>query len=197
MPKTVYVIIYSLYGHIKTLADEVVKGLESEGIVAKLYQVAETLSPEIIAKMHGQKLDLPVITAQDLPLADGYIFGIPTRFGVAPAQVKQFWDSTGQLWFQGALKGKYAATFFSSANLGGGQETTAMTFLPNLVHHGIIYVPLGSHAVHANHDEIHGGSYWGAGTVARPDGSRVPSALEKELALAQGKQFAGVLNRLK
>jgi NAD(P)H dehydrogenase (quinone) len=197
MPKTVYVIIYSLYGHIKTLAEEVVKGLESEGIVAKLYQVPETLSPEITAKMHGQKFDIPVITAQDLPNADGYIFGIPTRFGVAAAQVKQFWDSTGQLWFQGALKGKYAATFFSTANLGGGQETTAMTFLPNLVHHGIIYVPMGSHPVHANHDEIHGGSYWGAGTVARPDGSRVPSALEKELAMAQGKQFAGVLNRLK
>jgi NAD(P)H dehydrogenase (quinone) len=196
MTKKVYVIIYSTWGHLKQLADEVVRGLKESGVEATLYQVSETLPKEVTTKMHAATFDIPIIQASDLVNADAFIFGLPTRFGCPPAQIKQFWDSTGQLWFSQALRGKYAATFFSTANLGGGQESTALTFLPNLVHHGIIYVPLGNHAVISDISEVHGGSFYGAGTIAAADGSRQPSAKEKELAYYQGTSFAGVLKRV-
>jgi NAD(P)H dehydrogenase (quinone) len=67
--------------------------------------------------MHAAKFDLPVITPADLPNADGFLFGLPTRFGTAPAQVKNFWDATGQLWMKGALAGKFAGCFFSTGIL--------------------------------------------------------------------------------
>ena len=72
---------------------------------AKLYQVAETLPKEVLEKMHAppKASDVPVITTADLPRADGFLFGIPTRFGMVPAQVKAFFDACGQLWMTGAL----------------------------------------------------------------------------------------------
>jgi NAD(P)H dehydrogenase (quinone) len=116
MPKTVYVIIFSVWGHIKTLAEQVVLGLKESGVHAVLYQVQETLPQEVLDKMYAQKFDIPIITAADLPKADGYLFGIPTRYGMAPAQVKAFFDSTGGLWAKGELAGKYAGIFTSCAS---------------------------------------------------------------------------------
>ncbi|KAJ3274116.1 hypothetical protein HDV01_003399 [Terramyces sp. JEL0728] len=146
--------------------------------------------------MHIAKFDYPVATPADLEKYDGFLFGFATRFGSAPAQFKAFLDATGQLWFGGKLKGKAAGIFQSCAGLGGGQETPALTFLPNLAHHGIAFVPLGSHPHLSNLTEVHGGSYWGAGCVAASDGSRQPSTLEKELAEYQGEQFGKFISRL-
>ncbi|PVU92769.1 hypothetical protein BB559_003597 [Furculomyces boomerangus] len=194
---TVYVVYYSTYGHVKTLANKIMEGLNKSGTVnAKLFQFQETLSDEILGKMHAPKKDeaVPVITLADLTDADAFLFGFPTRYGNAPAQVKAFWDSTGQLWASGALQGKMAGVFFSTASQGGGQETTALTFLPNLVHHGMIYVPLGyTHANLFALDEVVGGSAYGSGTVAAGDGSRQPS--EKELTIAEhhGERFAKIV----
>ena len=146
-----------------------------------------------------------MITAAELVQADGFLFGLPSRYGSAPAQVKSFWDSTGQLWYAGALSGKYAGIFSCSGGQqytlspldfmhSGGQESVAFSFLPNLVHHGIIYVPLGySNPILHNMTEIVGGSPWGAGTFSGADGSRQVSDLEKQLGEHQGKQFATTL----
>lgn len=104
-----------------------------------------------------------------------------------------FWDSTGQLWSEGALDGKAAGIFQSTAGLGGGQETTALNTISTFVHHGLIFVPLGyknAFGQLTNLEEVHGGSGWGAGTVAAGDGSRLPSPLELEIAEIQGKTFA-------
>ncbi|KAJ2588754.1 hypothetical protein H4R99_007691, partial [Coemansia sp. RSA 1722] len=140
----IFVITYSTYNHINTVAESIVKGLEKAGVEVGRYQIAETLSEEILTKMHAPpKPDLPIIKASDLPEADGYLFGFPTRYGTAPAQVKTFFDSTGQLWASQALAGKPAGFFFSTASQHGGQEVTVFTSLPILAHHGIIYVPLG------------------------------------------------------
>ncbi|PVU87944.1 hypothetical protein BB561_006113 [Smittium simulii] len=190
----VYVVYYSTYGHVKTLAHKIIEGLKkTDNVDVHVRQFAETLSDDVMAKMHApaKDADIPYITLADLEAADAIMFGFPTRFGSAPAQVKAFWDSTGQLWASGALQGKMAATFFSTASQGGGQECTALSFLPNLVHHGMIYVPLG----YANTnlfsvDEVVGGSPWGAGTVANGDGSRQPSEKELEIAVTQGERFA-------
>ena len=82
MAKTVYVIIYSTWGHTKAMADKVMEGLIKEGINAKLYQVPETLPEEVLSKMYAKKFDIPVITPQDLPNADGFLLGYSTRFGM-------------------------------------------------------------------------------------------------------------------
>ena len=95
--------------------------------------------------MHAPpKADVPVLNnPADLEAFDGVLFGIPTRYGNFPAQFKAFWDKTGQQWQQGSFWGKYAGVFVSTATLGGGQETTAITSMSTLVHHGFIFVPLG------------------------------------------------------
>jgi NAD(P)H-dependent FMN reductase len=109
---SVYVIYYSTWGHVQTMAHEVVKGLVASGVNAKLFQVRETLPQDVLEKMHAppKAEDVPYISAADLVAADGFLFGMPTRFGGVPAQMKSFFDSCGQLWFQGAL---YVHKFWS------------------------------------------------------------------------------------
>ncbi|KDQ60440.1 benzoquinone reductase [Jaapia argillacea MUCL 33604] len=195
------IIIYSMYGHIAKLAESVKAGVESAGGQVQIFQIAETLSDEILAKMHAPaKPDYPVITPAELPQFDAFLFGIPTRYGNFPAQWKTFWDATGQLWATGALAGKYAGIFVSTGTPGGGQETTVISSLSTLSHHGIIYVPLGYKFTFpqlANLSEARGGSPWGAGTFAGADGSRQPSSLELELATIQGKTFYEYIARVK
>ncbi|KAI9187785.1 hypothetical protein H9P43_002176 [Blastocladiella emersonii ATCC 22665] len=194
------IITYSTYGHIFTLAEAVKAGVESSGHAeATIFRVAETLSKEILDKMHApEPKDYPVATAETLKEHDGFLFGFPTRFGILPAQFKAFMDSTGGLWSSGALAGKPVGTFFSTASQHGGQETTALTALPFFAHHGLIYVPLGFANTHLfDVSEVVGGSAWGAGTVAGGDGSRQPSDKEKEIAGTQGKNFATIAAKLK
>ncbi|SCU97988.1 LAFA_0G14686g1_1 [Lachancea sp. 'fantastica'] len=187
------IITYSLYGHIDTVAKSLVKGIEAAGGKADLFRVEETLPDEVLTKIHApEKPDIPIATAQTLEEYDAFLFGIPTRYGNVPAQWSAFWDRTGGLWVKGALQGKPAGIFVSTASYGGGQETTIKTALTYLVHHGMIYIPVGyknSFAEFSNVEEIHGGSAWGAGTLAGADGSRTPSDLELRVAVAQGKAF--------
>jgi NAD(P)H dehydrogenase (quinone) len=132
-----------------------------------VYQVAETLSDEILGKMHAPpKSDDPVITADKLTEYDGIIFGISSRYGSIPAQLKTFLDSTGCLWRTGALVGKPCAAFQSTASQSGGQETTALTgVVPFIAHHGMVFVPLGYRdPAQYSFDEVHGSSPWGSGT---------------------------------
>lgn len=98
-----------------------------------------------------------------------------------------------------ADKIRYAGLFVSSATPGGGQESTAIAAMSTLTHHGIIYVPLGyarAYPILANLTEARGGSPWGAGTFAAPDGSRQPTKLELELAETQGKVFYEHVSRV-
>lgn len=131
---------------------------------------------------------------------DAFLIGIPTRYGNFPAQWKAFWDKTGAQWASGGFWGKAAGLFISTASPGGGQESTAIAAMSTLAHHGIIYIPLGyakSFAQLTGLDEVHGGSPWGAGTFAAPDGSRQPSKLELEIAEIQGKNFYEAVSKLK
>ncbi|KAH7909281.1 flavoprotein-like protein [Hygrophoropsis aurantiaca] len=195
------IIIYSMYGHIAALAEAEKKGIEESGGSAKIYQIAETLSEDVLKAMHAPpKPDYPVITPRELTDFDAFLFGIPTRYGNFPAQWKAFWDATGGLWARGALAGKFAGVFVSTGTPGGGQESTVITSLSTLTHHGIIFVPLGyKHTFPqlSNITEVRGGSPWGAGTFAGGDGSRQPSALELEIAQLQGKGFWNVVSKFK
>lgn len=161
-------------------------------------QCAETLPDEILSKMGApRKPDDPVATADKLAEFDGILFGLSMRFGMAPAQMKALLDSTGGLWAGGKLVGKPAGIFFSTAQQGGGQESGALTFITQLAHHGMIFVPIGySTPLLFNNKEVRGGSPWGAGTIADGDGSRMPSDIEKQIAVHQGKHFGGIVSKL-
>ncbi|KAF8650744.1 hypothetical protein AX16_005056 [Volvariella volvacea WC 439] len=184
-----------------TVAESVKTGIETAGGKATIYQVPETLSDEILTKMHApKKPDYPIANPMTLTEYDAFLFGIPTRYGNMPAQWKVFWDATGKLWANGSLAGKYVGMFSSTSTMGGGQETTAMNTLSTLVHHGMIYVPFGySHAfpLMSKLDEPRGGSAWGAGTLAAGDNSRQPSARELELAEIQGRAFWNTVSKVK
>ncbi|KAL8923599.1 MAG: hypothetical protein Q9208_004546 [Pyrenodesmia sp. 3 TL-2023] len=162
--------------------------------------VQETLPEEVLQKMYAPPKDssIPTITPAKLQEYDAVLFGVPTRYGNFPAQMKAFFDSTGSQWQQGSFWGKYAGLFVSTAGLGGGQESTCIAAMSTLVHHGMIFVPLGYKTTFAqltNLNEVHGGSPWGAGTFAGTDGSRQPTPLEIEIATAQGKAFFETVNK--
>ncbi|KAJ5601203.1 Flavoprotein WrbA [Penicillium lagena] len=193
MAPKVAIVFYSMYGHIVKLAEAEKKGIESAGGKVDIFQVAETLSDDVLAKMHAPpKSSYPIAEPTELLEYDAVLFGIPTRYGNFPAQWKAFWDKTGSIWATGGFWGKYAGLFISTGTPGGGQESTAISSMSTLAHHGFIYVPLGYKTVFgqlANLSEVHGGSPWGAGTFAGADGSRQPTELELQVAEAQGKAF--------
>ncbi|GAB5360219.1 hypothetical protein AAMO2058_000608700 [Amorphochlora amoebiformis] len=196
---TILIAYYSTYGHIETMAGSVAEGVKSGGAKVKIMRIPETLGEEVLKKMHAKAKnpDHPVVTPEDIKGADGVIFGIPTRFGMASAQVKALIDATGSLWQNGSLVGKPAGIFTSTGSQNGGQETTIMTFITQLVHHGMLFIPIGySHPDLQRMDEVKGGSPYGAGCLAGPDGSRQPSKLELGIAEHQGKYMAGVVAKL-
>jgi len=191
----VAIVYYSMYGHIRTMAEAELKGIKKAGGTADIYQIAETLPEEVLSKMYApaKPTDIPVLDDPSvLEQYDAFLIGIPTRYGNFPAQWKAFWDKTGKQWSSGGFWGKFAGLFVSTGTQGGGQESTCLAAMSTLAHHGIIYVPLGyakSFPQLTNLEEIHGGSAWGAGTFAGADGSRQPSALELEIAEIQGEEF--------
>ncbi|KAK4241532.1 flavoprotein-like protein [Achaetomium macrosporum] len=195
MAPKIAIVFYSMYGHIRQLAEAEKAGIEKAGGTADLYQVPETLSQEVLDKMHAPAKPTEIPTLEDpsvLEQYDGFLLGIPTRYGNFPAQWKAFWDKTGKQWSSGAFYGKYAGVFISTASQGGGQESTAVATMSTFAHHGIIYVPLGyakAFGILTDLTEARGGSAWGAGTFAGGDGSRQPSDKEKELARIQGEEF--------
>ncbi|CAI5958476.1 unnamed protein product [Closterium sp. NIES-65] len=189
-----------MYGHVAALAEEIKKGAESvEGVEVSIFQVPETLSDDVLAKMHAPpKPDIPSIDVHNLPEADCFLFGFPTRYGMMSAQMKAFFDATGSLWRTQALAGKPAGFFFSTGSQGGGQETTALTAVTQLTHHGMLFVPIG-YTYGANMfvlDEVKGGSPYGAGTLAG-DGTRQPTQIELEQAFYQGQYTTKIAKKLK
>lgn len=170
------------------------------GVDAVLYRVPETLPEDILRKMQAPPKDdsIPVIGSPDeLTAADGFLFGFPTRYGCMTAQMKAFFDSTGQLWREQKLAGKPAGFFVSTGTQGGGQETTAWTAITQLAHHGMLFIPIGYTFGGGmfKMDSIRGGTPYGAGVYAA-DGSREPSETELAIAEHQGKYMADIVKRL-
>lgn len=193
MPR-ILVLYYSTYGHVETMAREVARGAASvPGAKVAVKRVPE-LMPEDVARQAGAKLDqdAPIATVAELKDYDAIIFGTPTRFGNMASQMRNFLDQAGGLWAQHALVGKVGSVFVSTST-GSGNETTLSSFHTTLFHCGMIVVgvPYTAAALSTTH-EARGGSPLGAGTLAGADGRRQPSALELEIAAAQGAHVARV-----
>ena len=195
----ILVLYYSMYGHVETMAGAVAEGARSvDGVEVTVKRVPE-LMPEDVARSHGAKLNqpAPVASPKELGEYDAILFGTPTRFGNMAAQMRNFLDQTGSLWIKGVLVGKVASVF-ASTGTGGGNESTIITFVPTLLHHGMIYVGLPYACPElADISELKGGSPWGAATIAGPDGSRQPSAKELAQARFQGRHVAAIAKKLK
>lgn len=193
----VLVLYYSSYGHIETMAHAVAEGVRSAGAEATIKRVPETV-PEEVAKGAHFKLDqaAPIATVEELPSYDAIIIGTPTRFGNMAAQMKNFLDQTGPLWFTGKLVGKVGSVFASTATQHGGQETTITSTHTVLLHHGMVIVGLAGWPGMSKLDEVTGGTPYGATTIAGTDGSRQPSANELEGARAQGKYVVQIAAKL-
>lgn len=192
------VLYYSTYGHVEALSSAIAEGARSvPSVEVTVKRVPETMSPEV-AKQYGAKLDqaAPVADPKELGNYDAIIFGTPTRFGNMAAQMRNFLDQTGSLWMKGALVGKVGSVF-ASTGTGGGNESTIMSFVNTLMHHGMVYVGLPYACPElADVSEVKGGSPWGAATIAGADGSRKPSAKELAQARFQGAHVAKIAAKL-
>src|SRR5205085_2251246 len=125
----------------------------------------------------------------DLQECIGVAVGSPTRFGNMAAPMKYFWDGTSGLWMSGALVNKPAAVFTSTASMHGGQETTLISMMTPLLHHGMIIVGL-PYTEPALTTTTSGGTPYGASHVAGSSGDKPISEEEKKLCLALGKRLA-------
>lgn len=194
------VLYYSTYGHVEQLANAAAEGAATvAGVEVVVKRVPETV-PDAIAIESGFKLDQAAAVAEPGELADydAILFGTPTRFGNMAAQMKTFIDQTGGLWFSGALIGKVGGAFTSTASQHGGQESTLLSTITVLLHHGMLIVGLPySFQGQMGLGEVHGGTPYGASTIAGADGSAKPHAADLDGARFQGRWIAETTAALK
>lgn len=198
----ILVLFYSMYGHIFAMTKKVAEGVQEAGGEPIVKQVAEIIPEEFwnndIRKTKETMKEIPVADPQkDLKGINGLIVGTPTRFGNMAAQMRNFWDQTGGEWAKGTLIGKPAAVFTSTGTQHGGQETTIISTMITLLHHGCILVGLPySSKEQMTMKEITGGSPYGASTIAGPMGERMPSKNELQMAKDLGKHLTTIAKKL-
>ncbi|WP_353506885.1 NAD(P)H:quinone oxidoreductase [Aliiglaciecola sp. LCG003] len=189
------ILYYSTYGHIEAMAQAIAEGARSVPGSEVIIKRVPELMPEAVAKSSGAKLDqaAPIASVDELPEYDAIIIGTPTRYGRMAAQMANFLDQTGGLWFQNALVGKVGSVFTSTASQHGGQETTLISTIVNLLHLGmtIVGAPYTEKRL-TQIDEVMGGTPYGSSTIAGGDGSRMPSENDLEIAKSHGRHVASV-----
>jgi NAD(P)H dehydrogenase (quinone) len=194
--KDVLVLYYSQNGAVKQLAQLMARGIEQvPGVKARLRTVPKVapITQEIAPAVPDA--GAPYVELSDLKECIGVALGSPTRFGNMAAALKYFWDSTGELWLNGALAGKPAAVFTSTGTQHGGQETTLMSMMLPLLHHGMVIVGLPYTEATLSTTKS-GGSPYGASHVAGLTNDAPVSDDEKKLTIALGKRLAEVAIKL-
>ena len=192
----ILVLYYSRQGSTAALARQICRGVETvSGMQARLRTVAPvaatTERPDPPVPAEGP----PYASHDDLVQCCGLILGSPTRFGNMAAPVKFFLDGTSALWISGALVGKPAAVFTSTQTLHGGQESTLLSMMVPLLHHGMYLVGL-PYNERGLTDTRSGGTPYGASHVAVTSGHGELSEMEGELARALGRRVAALADRL-
>jgi NAD(P)H dehydrogenase (quinone) len=201
----ILVVYYSLYGHIRQLAQAVaegVGGVPGAELVLRRVKEFDDIEREVIPKStHAQAVweqhrEVPVCTLDDLKAASGILFGTPTRFGNMTAQMKRLFDGAGSLWLDGSLEGKPAAIFVSTATTHGGQETTPFTMMAPLLHLGMLIVGVPYSTPGMLHTEGRGGTPYGSSTVAGSRNELTPTPEDLEIARALGRRVAEIAGKL-
>jgi len=192
----ILVLYYSRNGSVAQLARAIARGVgEVEGVHARLRQVAPVAPVTRTAQPPVPDEGAPYVELKDLHECAGLIMGSPTRFGNMAAPLKYFLDSTPAEWVSGALVGKPCAVFTSTSTMHGGQESTLLSMLLPLLHHGMLVVgiPFTEPALNAT---TTGGTPYGASHVAGTSGNQPISDDERTLARALGRRVAGIAKRL-
>ena len=187
----VLVLYYSRHGHVKMLADQIAQGIESAGMEARLRTVpAISTVCEATAESIPDSGDI-YCSEDDLANCSGLLLGSPTRFGNMAAPLKYFLDGTAGLWMNGALINKPAGAFTSTSSLHGGQESTLLTMMVPLLHHGMVFtgVPYSEPALSAT---TTGGTPYGASHVEADN----LSDHEIQICQTQGKRIALLATKL-
>lgn len=192
----ILVLYYSRNGAVKQMAQSIARGVDSVSgaravlrTVPRVSTVCEAVEPEV------PDAGAPYVEIDDLRDCAGLALGSPTRFGNMAAPMKYFLDSTAPLWLNGALAGKPAAVFTSTGTLHGGQESTLLSMMLPLLHHGMLILGLPYTEADLNTTRS-GGTPYGASHFAGPSGEHPVSAEEQRLCVALGRRLAGVAARL-
>ncbi len=195
----ILVLYHSAYGHVETMAEAIAEGArEVAGVQVDIRRAPELVSDEVARAAH-YKTDqaAPEAKVDELADYDAIILGCGTRYGRISSQLANLLDQTGGLWARGAFNGKVGSAFGSTASQHGGQETTLMSLITNMMHLGMVIVGLPySYQGLLQVAEVAGGTPYGATTIAAGDGSRQPTELELGAARFQGRHVAEVTAKL-
>lgn len=192
----ILVLYYSRHGSTEAMAKQIARGIEETGAEAILRTVP-AVSPNTGASEPAiPESGAPYATQEDLANCDGLILGSPTRFGNMAAPLKYFLDQTSSLWMNGKLAGKPAAVFTSTGSLHGGQESTLLTMMVPLLHHGMLItgIPYKNPELM---DTESGGTPYGASHWAGADNKKSIDSTESKLCRASGKRVAQAAIALK
>ena len=191
----ILVLYYSRHGATTEMARQIARGIELGGLEARLRTVPAVSSEcEQVAAEFPQEGAL-YASIDDLKNCAGLALGSPTRFGNMAAPLKYFLDGTSSLWLTGALVGKPAAVFTSTASLHGGQESTLLSMLLPLLHHGMLVTGL-PYSESALLETRGGGTPYGASHHAGADGKRALDEHEIQLCRALGRRLAELAHAL-
>lgn len=185
----ILVLYYSHHGATREMANLVARGIEQAGAVARLRTVPRVSAVSEATEAAVPPAGAPYAELRDLEECAGLALGSPTRFGNMAAPMKYFWDSTSGLWLKGTLAGKPAAVFTSTASLHGGQETTLISMMLPLLHHGMLLVGLPYTAPELL-TTTSGGTPYGPSHHAGAAGNLPITEHEKKLCLALGRRLA-------
>jgi NAD(P)H dehydrogenase (quinone) len=192
----ILVLYYSRTGAVRHMAQLVARGIDSIPGARARIRTVPAVSPvcEAVAPAIPDS-GAPYAELRDLEECIGVALGSPTRFGNMAAPLKYFLDSTSGLWLRGALSGKPAAVFTSTGTLHGGQETTLLSMMLPLLHHGMLIVglPYGEPELTTT---ASGGTPYGASHVAGPNADRPVTEDEQRLCIALGKRLASAALKL-
>lgn len=195
MQAYVLVLYYSKYGATKEMAQLIADGIEASGVSAKIRTVPEISSVVKVAEPSIPEQGDIYCTLDDLQNCAGLALGSPTRFGNMASEMKYFWDQTTSLWLNGALHDKPACVFSSSGSMHGGQESTLLSMLPPLFHHGMMILGL-TNANAALSNTKSGGTPYGATHVSGPRHDLSLSQDEKILCQEQGRRLGKIVKQL-
>ncbi|MCX0339137.1 NAD(P)H:quinone oxidoreductase [Acinetobacter radioresistens] len=195
MQAYILVLYYSKYGSTRDMAHLIANGIEATGMNVKIRTV-----PQLATVVTEAAPNIPTegdiyCTLDELANCSGLALGSPTRFGNMASEMKYFWDQTTSLWLSGALHNKPACVFSSSGSMHGGQESTLLSMLPPLFHHGMMIIGLSNdHPALSNTKS--GGTPYGATHVSGPRHDQGLTQEEKDLCFAQGKRLGEIALKL-
>lgn len=202
MEINILVLYYSMFGNTYNMAMEIAKGIKEANGNPIIRRVPDLLPQDVIEKNENIKKglelqkDIPIATLSDLERKDGYIIGSPTRFGNMCSQVRNFLDQTGYLWAKNEFVGKPVGLFTSSQTIHGGQETTLINMMVNMLHFGMIIVGVAYELKNLNTTKS-GGTPYGASHVTFGDIFRELDEDEKEICRYLGRRVTKIAQKLK